>query len=91
MIAIRDEIRALEGADGATGGVEASVLRGAPHPAADLVADAWDRPYPREQAAFPDPTLRHDKYWVPVSRIDNVAGDRNVVCSCPPIEAYEDA
>ena len=60
----------------------------APHTTRAVVGD-WDRAYPREVAAFPtgpDP----DKYWPPVSRIDNAYGDRNVMCSCPPLEAYED-
>jgi glycine dehydrogenase len=87
MIAIREEIRAVEA--GKWTAAE-SPLRGAPHPAADVAIDDWNRPYARDDAAFPVATLRDDKYWPPVSRIDNVYGDRNVVCSCPPIEAYED-
>jgi glycine dehydrogenase len=87
MIAIRDEIRRVEAGDWP---LDDSPLRHAPHPAADIVADDWGRPYPRELAAFPLESLRTDKYWVPVSRIDNVYGDRNVVCACPPVEAYED-
>ncbi len=84
MLAIRAEIDALDGPDA----VEGSVLRNAPHPAEDLVADAWDRPYSREQAAYPVASLRRAKYWVPVSRIDNAYGDRNVFCSCPPMDDY---
>ncbi|HEV2309367.1 MAG TPA: aminomethyl-transferring glycine dehydrogenase subunit GcvPB, partial [Acidimicrobiia bacterium] len=87
MIAIRDEIRAVERGEWA---LDESPLRGAPHPAADLVVDAWDRRYGREQAAYPIAGLADDKYWVPVSRIDAAYGDRNVVCSCPPLEAYAD-
>ncbi|MBI2703965.1 MAG: aminomethyl-transferring glycine dehydrogenase [Actinobacteria bacterium] len=64
-------------------------LRNAPHPAEDVLADGWSRPYPRELAAYPVPALRTDKYWVPVSRIDGAYGDRNVMCSCPPVSAYE--
>ncbi|HEY4541331.1 MAG TPA: aminomethyl-transferring glycine dehydrogenase [Noviherbaspirillum sp.] len=85
MIAIREEIRAIEN------GVltaEESPLRFAPHTAADLVGE-WDRKYTREQAVFPVRSLRGQKYWPPVGRVDNVYGDRNVVCSCPPMSDYE--
>jgi glycine dehydrogenase len=87
MIAIRDEIHRVEGGVWA---LDTSPLRGAPHPAADVAVDGWDRPYSRDVAAFPrgaDPAV---KYWPPVSRIDNVYGDRNVFCSCPPMEDYEE-
>ncbi len=60
----------------------------APHPAADVAATEWNRSYPREVAAFPVPRLLGNKYWPPVSRIDGPAGDRNLMCSCPPLEAY---
>jgi glycine dehydrogenase len=83
MHAIRAEIRAVEAGEWP---LEDSPLRHAPHPAADLLADAWVRPYPRQRGAFPIPALRTDKYWVPVGRIDNAYGDRNVMCSCPPLE-----
>ena len=86
MIAIRAEIQ--EVADGLVE-VEESVLRNAPHPAVDLLVGEWDKPYTREQAAYPVRGLLADKYWVPVSRIDNAYGDRNIFCECPPIEAYE--
>jgi glycine dehydrogenase len=86
MVAIRDEIRKVEAGDWA---VESSPLRHAPHPAADVATDTWDRPYSRDEAAFPTAALRDDKYWVPVSRIDNAYGDRNVMCECPPLSAYE--
>ncbi|MGO1192919.1 MAG: aminomethyl-transferring glycine dehydrogenase, partial [Nesterenkonia sp.] len=65
-----------------------SPLRHAPHPAAVLAGDSWDRDYPREQAAFPVPGLRQDKYFPPVSRIDGAHGDRNLICTCPPPEAF---
>ena len=68
-----------------------SPLRRAPHPAADVATDTWQRPYPREQALFPVPRLRQDKYFPPVSRIDNAYGDRNLMCACPPAEAFEEA
>jgi len=63
-------------------------LRHAPHPAADLLVADWPHPYDRDRAAYPRSELRDDKYWPPVSRIDNAYGDRNVVCSCPPLEDY---
>jgi glycine dehydrogenase len=94
MIAIRDEIRAVEAGEWA---VEDSPLRHAPHPAADVVVDDWTRAYTREQAAYPAGVDRTggdprgpDKYWPPVSRIDGAYGDRNLVCACPPLSAYED-
>ena len=87
MITIRREIQDV--IDGLHA-IEASPLRGAPHPAAVVVADAWSRSYTREQAAFPVERLRVDKYFPPVSRIDGAFGDRNLVCACPPIEAFAD-
>lgn len=86
MIAIRAEIDAV-----AAGSVpvEASVLRNAPHPAEDLLVTEWDKPYTREEAAYPMESLRTNKYWVPVSRIDNAYGDRNIFCTCPPPDTYQ--
>jgi glycine dehydrogenase len=84
MIAIRGEIDRV--ADGEWP-IEASPLRHAPHIAADLLDD-WDRPYRRDVGAYPLPSLRADKYFAPVSRIDAAYGDRHLVCSCDPIEAY---
>ena len=69
---------------------EASPLRHAPHTVEDLVAD-WTRAYSREQGCFPPASFRVDKYWPPVGRVDNVYGDRHLICTCPPIEAYMDA
>lgn len=86
MIAIRQEIAAIEGGELA---VEASPLRFAPHTTADLVGD-WDRAYSRREGCFPAGEAA-SKYWVPVNRIDNAWGDRNLVCSCPDISAYADA
>ncbi|HEY6634647.1 MAG TPA: aminomethyl-transferring glycine dehydrogenase, partial [Acidimicrobiia bacterium] len=63
-------------------------LFNAPHTAADVAADMWSHPYGRETAAFPVDSLRVDKYWPPVGRIDGVAGDRNLICSCPPLSDY---
>ena len=85
MIAIRAEIGRVEAGEWSAG---ESPLRGAPHTAASGVADDWDRPYSRELAAFPVAGLRGQKYWPPVRRIDQAAGDRQLVCSCPPIEEY---
>ena len=63
-------------------------LKNAPHTAQMIAADKWDHPYSRQQAAFPAPWTRADKFWPAVARVDNVYGDRNVVCTCPPVEAY---
>ncbi len=86
MIAIRGEIDAV-----AAGQVvaEDSVLRHAPHTAEVLAAEPWDRPYTRTEAAFPLPGMAADKYFCPVGRIDNAHGDRNLSCSCPPLDAYD--
>jgi glycine dehydrogenase len=85
MIAIREEIRAVE--DGKLDRAD-NHLRHAPHTAAVVTADAWDHAYSRETAAYPVSSLRHAKYWSPVGRADNVFGDRNLVCSCPPTSEY---
>lgn len=87
LLAIRDEIRAVEKGDIAA---EDSPLRHAPHTVEDLVAD-WTRKYPREQGCFPPGAFRVDKYWPPVGRVDNVHGDRHLICTCPPVEAYAQA
>ena len=87
MLEIRAEIDAVERGEWP---LEESPLRHAPHPAEDLLDDAWNRPYGRQQAAYPVAGLRRRKYWVPVSRIDQAFGDRNLVCACPPLSAYED-
>ena len=88
MIAIRAEIAAIENGD-ADG--DDNVLKNAPHTHHLLIADDWRYPYSRRQAFFPLKGLLEDKYWPPVGRIDNVAGDRNLVCSCPPMEDYAEA
>lgn len=85
MVAIRAEID--EVASGVVAADE-SVLRHAPYPAEDATADEWSHVFSREKAAYPVAGLRRWKYWVPVSRIDNAHGDRNVMCACPPIEEY---
>jgi glycine dehydrogenase len=82
MIAIRGEIQEVQ--DGRFPIAE-SPLRNAPHTVHDLAEDAWNRPYPRSEGCFPKGTSRTDKYWSPVGRIDNVYGDRNLICSCDPI------
>jgi glycine dehydrogenase len=87
MLAIREEIRAIE--DGKMDPAN-NPLKRAPHTVEDLVGD-WDRPYSREQGCFPPGAFRVDKYWPPVNRVDNVYGDRNLVCICPPLESYQDA
>ncbi len=65
-----------------------NVLKNAPHTAQAVVNDAWDRPYSRELAAFPLPWVRARKFWPAVGRIDNVYGDRNLVCSCAGMDEY---
>jgi len=68
---------------------EKNLLKNAPHTARQIASEKWDRPYSREQAAFPAPWTREHKFWPSVARIDNVYGDRNLFCSCPPIEEFE--
>ncbi len=84
MLAIRQEIRDIE-----EGRIDAqnNPLKHAPHTMEDLVTD-WDRPYTREQGCFPPGAFRVDKYWPPVNRVDNVHGDRFLICTCPPLEDY---
>ncbi|WP_314850410.1 aminomethyl-transferring glycine dehydrogenase [Rothia mucilaginosa] len=86
METIYDEI--IEVAEGKVA-VEESVLRNAPHTVDVVSADEWDRPYSRTQAAFPVPSLRANKYFTSVGRIDGAGGDRNFVCECPPMEAFD--
>jgi glycine dehydrogenase len=88
MLSIREEIKAVE-----SGSVSAEtcVTHQAPHTMDDMVDEAWDRPYTREQAIFPSQATRQSKFWPTVNRIDDVYGDRNFVCSCPPMSDYEDA
>ena len=88
MIAIRDEIAEIEKGRWK---VEASPLRHAPHTVHDIADDAWNRAYTRAEGCFPAGVSRSDKYWSPVGRVDNVYGDRNLVCSCPPVEDYAQA
>ncbi len=85
LIAIRGEIAKIEAGEWTR---EDNPLRHAPHTAEVLSAETWDRAYSREQAAFPAPWVKAAKFWPSVSRVDDAFGDRNLVCSCPPIEAY---
>ena len=85
MLAIREEIRSVE--DGRFDPIN-NPLKNAPHTLDDVTASNWNRPYSREQAVWPVSSLRADKYWAPVNRVDNVYGDRNLICSCPSIESY---
>ena len=87
MIAIRAEIDRVAAGEWPA---EDNPLHNAPHTAEDVLADGWDHPYPRELAAYPVEGLRQVKYWAPVSRIDGVHGDRNLLCSCPPVSAFAD-
>ena len=86
MIGIRAEIREIETGKASR---DKNVLKGAPHTAEVLTADAWDRPYSRQHAAYPMAWVRSHKFWPSVGRLNHVYGDKNLVCSCPPIEAYE--
>ena len=87
MIQIRDEIRAVE--DGRLDR-EDNPLKHAPHTANVIAASEWTHAYPRELAAFPLASLRQQKYWPPVARVDNVYGDKNVMCACIPVDAYKE-
>ena len=87
MIAIREEIRAIE--DGRADHKD-NVLRNAPHTAQALLKTEWPHAYSREQAAYPTDAARRHKYWSPVGRVDNVWGDRNLFCSCIPTSDYAD-
>jgi glycine dehydrogenase len=88
LIAIRKEIEAV-----VTGKVDPkdNVLKNAPHTADELTADTWTHPYSRQEAAYPLPFVRANKFWPSVGRVDNPYGDRNLMCSCPPVESYVEA
>jgi glycine dehydrogenase len=85
MISIHREIEAIVSGEADR---QNNALKNAPHTAQQVTADNWDRPYSREQAAYPAPWTREHKFWPAVARIDNVYGDRNLMCSCPPIEEF---
>ena len=87
MLSIRDEIREIQAGKVS---VEQSVLKNAPHGYHLLTDDSWPFDYGRDRAFFPSAATRRDKYWPPVGRVDNVHGDRHLVCTCPPIDAYID-
>jgi glycine dehydrogenase len=87
LIAIRAEIQAI--VDGAADPKD-NLLKNAPHTADEVTSDAWTHPYSRQQAAFPLPYVRARKVWPSVARIDNPYGDRNLICACPPIDAYQE-
>jgi len=85
LISIRKEIKDIE--EGRADRTD-NVLKNAPHTAAALISDSWSHKYPREQAAYPAPWLRENKFWPVVGRIDNPYGDRNLMCTCPPVSEY---
>lgn len=85
LCAIRDEIEEVVSGEADP---EDNVIKNAPHTAAMLMAEAWEHGYSRERAAYPAPWTREYKYWPPVRRVNNAHGDRNLVCTCPPVEAY---
>ena len=85
MIKIREEIAEIENG---TMSDSDNPLHNAPHTAGDVCQDEWTHPYSREKAAFPVSSLRNNKFWPSVGRINDAYGDRNLVCSCPPIEDY---
>ena len=87
MMGIAAEAKAIE--EGSLD-AENNPLKRAPHTVEDLVGE-WDRPYSREAACYPAGAFRVDKYWSPVNRVDNVYGDRHLICSCPPMESYIEA
>lgn len=86
LIAIRKEIAAIENGEADK---ENNVLKNAPHTAKAITSDQWNRPYSREQAAFPLPFVSERKFWPSVERVNDSHGDRSLICACPPIEAYE--
>jgi len=87
MISIHAEMQAIAGGKQDR---QSNLLKNAPHTARQIGSDKWDRPYSREQAAFPAPWTREHKFWPAVGRIDNVYGDRNLFCSCPPVDEFEE-
>jgi glycine dehydrogenase len=87
LIAIRGEIREIEEGKADRNN---NVLKNAPHTAQVVTSDSWPFPYGREKAAYPAPWTRTHKFWPPVGRVNNVHGDRNLICTCPPIEAFSE-
>jgi glycine dehydrogenase len=88
MLAIRAEADAVARGEWPA---DDNPLVNAPHPLGEATAAEWRHPYGRDRAAFPTESQRRDKYWAPVGRVDNVAGDRHLVCTCPPLESYREA
>jgi glycine dehydrogenase len=88
LLAIRNEIAEIERGEADK---DNNVLKNAPHTAASLISDKWDKPYSREKAAYPLPYVKHQKFWPSVARVDNTYGDRNLVCACLPMEAYAES
>jgi glycine dehydrogenase len=86
MISIKNEI--IEILEGKADTID-NVLKNAPHTAKSVITDNWNHKYSREKAAYPLKWLHDHKFWVPVARADNAYGDRNLMCTCPPIEEYE--
>jgi glycine dehydrogenase len=86
MLAIREEIREIE--EGKADRKD-NLLKNAPHTTLALTADEWNHPYSRQRAAYPDAWTRENKFWAAVGRIDQAYGDRNLVCTCLPVEAYQ--
>ena len=86
MIAIREEVKEIESGKQPK---DVNVLKRAPHTSTDVIQTNWDRPYSREKAAFPLPYVRDNKFWPAVGRINNPHGDKNLVCSCEPLESYQ--
>jgi glycine dehydrogenase len=85
LLSIRDEIEAIENG----GDKKDNLLKNAPHTQAVICADEWTRAYSREQAAFPMPSLKTNKFWPSVARVNNTYGDRNLICVCLPTEMYD--
>ncbi len=85
LISIREEIRAIESGDADRAD---NPLKNAPHPLGRVTSTIWNHPYTREQAAFPAPWSRENKFWPAVARVESAYGDRNLICSCPPTDAY---
>ena len=88
LIQIRKEMQAIT--DGVADRTD-NVLKNAPHTASEALGDTWTHPYSRHEAIFPLPAVEQNKFWVPVARVNNTYGDKNIVCSCPPMESYESA
>jgi glycine dehydrogenase len=85
LLAIREEIREIE--EGKSDKHD-NLLKNAPHTQKVIISSDWNKPYPRERAAFPAPFVSNNKFWPSVSRINNTHGDRNLICTCEPIESY---